>query len=72
MQKSIKTKDLNRSVMTYIANVSKELNVEPVRIIDNILMGFCARHAAGNHRPVEFSELRGKELFQAIYEMERA
>ena len=68
MKKSINIRELTPPVVRYINHVSEELNLEPTRIIDNILTGFCARQAALESSPIlEFTELRGKELFQAIY-----
>ena len=68
MQNTINLQEIPEPVVRYINHVSEELNVEPTRIIDNILTGFCARQAALESTPIlEFTELRGKELFQAIY-----
>ena len=68
MQNTINLQEITEPVVRYINHVSEELNVEPTRIIDNILTGFCARQAALESTPIlEFTELRGKELFQAIY-----
>ena len=68
MQNTINLQEITEPVVRYINHVSEELNLEPTRIIDNILTGFCARQAALESTPIlEFTELRGKELFQAIY-----